>query len=219
MPAIAEALKLPPALLTQKVRIHLREDDPVLAGRRSPATLPGDEVLARAIALGFTEGERSVPEACTRRLERWLEGTAAPVPGMLAAHGGGRFLLRAFLRAFSSEATFFEPSKLDSHDRALIEDFLAPRAGPRVLITGHTHAAREAVLKGERVYLNTGTWTDLMKVPRFDDDLAVRAFAEALEAGSVPRLRHLRYADVTPEGPRLQSWPPGPEQGSAPGPR
>jgi hypothetical protein len=219
MPAVAEALKLPPAMLAQKVGIHLRGDDPVLAGKRSPATPSEGEVLARAIALGFTEEERSEPHASIRRLERWLEGAAAPAPGMLAAHGGGRFLLRAFLQAFSSEATFFEPSKLDTHDRALIEDFLAPRAGPRVLITGHTHAAREAVLEGERVYLNTGTWTDLMKVPRFDDDSGVRAFAEALEAGSVPRFRHLRYADVTPEGPRLQSWPHRLEQGSTLGPR
>jgi UDP-2,3-diacylglucosamine pyrophosphatase LpxH len=217
MPAVAEALKLPPGMLSAKVRIHLREGEPVLAGRRSTSALPGDEALARAIALGFSEEERSVPEACVRRLERWLEGTAAPVPGTLAAHGGGRFLLRAFLRAFSSDGTFFEPSKPDAHDRALIDDYLAPRAGPRVLITGHTHAAREVTLDGERVYLNTGTWTDLMKVPRFDDDQAVQKFAEALEAGSVPRLRQLRYAEVTSEGPRLQSWPPGPEQGSSAG--
>jgi UDP-2,3-diacylglucosamine pyrophosphatase LpxH len=217
MPAIVGALNLPPGMLTQKVRIHLREGDPVLAGKRSSSVLPGDEELARAIALGFSEEDRSVPEECVRRLERWLQGTPAPVSGTLAAHGGGRFLLRAFLRAVSSDGTFFDPSKPDAHDRALIEDYLAPRAGPRVLITGHTHAARELTLEGERVYLNTGTWTDLMKVPRFDDDQAVRAFAEALEAGSVPRIRQLRYAEVTPEGPKLRAWPPNQEQGSSGG--
>ncbi|HLL02261.1 MAG TPA: hypothetical protein VK539_16865 [Myxococcaceae bacterium] len=208
LPAIADALKLPPSMLTQKVRIHLRPGEPVLAGKRSTSALPGDEELARHIALGFSDEERSVPEACVRRLERWLEGSAAPASGTLASHGGGRFLLRAFLRSVSSDGNFFDPSKPDAHDRALIDDYLAPRTGPRVLITGHTHAAREVVLEGERVYLNTGTWTDLMKVPRFDDDQAVREFAEALEAGSVPRLRQLRYAEVTPDGPRLQSWPP-----------
>ena len=219
MPAVVEALNLPLGMLTQKVRILLREGEPVLAGKHSTSVLPGDEELARYIALGFSEQERRAPEACIRRLERWLEGTVAPVPGTLASHGGGRFLLRGFLRAFSSDGTFFDPSKPDAHDRALIKDYLALRRGPRVLISGHTHAAREVTLEDERVYLNTGTWTDLMKVPRFDDDQAVREFAEALEEGRVPRIRQLRYAEVTPEGPKLQSWPTSTEQGSAPGPR
>jgi hypothetical protein len=135
-------------------------------------------------------------------------GPPTPEPGTLAAHGGlGRFLLRAFLRIASKDGTFFERSKPDAHDEALIREHLAPRAGPRVLITGHTHAARHIVLEGERVYLNTGTWTDLMKLPRFDDDQAVKQFADALEAGNVPRVRRLTYAEVTSEGPTLKPEP------------
>ena len=41
-----------------------------------------------------------------------------------------------------------------------------------------------------------------------DDDAAVQKFAEELEAGAIPRLRRLTYAEVTPQGPVLESWGP-----------
>lgn len=205
LPELSKVLGLVPGMLIQKVRGFL-DRGPVLGRETSSPELAGDELLAQHIALGFSEEERRVPQACLRRLENWLADAAAPAPGMLAAHGRGRFLLRAFLRAASKDGTFFELEKTDAHDQAIIQEHLAPRGGPRVLITGHTHAARHVVLEGERVYLNTGTWTDLMRLPRFDDDQRVQRFADELEAGNVPRLRRLTYAEVTPEGPALKFW-------------
>jgi hypothetical protein len=207
LPELKKVLGLSTGMLLRNVRKQLQDGGPVLGGGDSTAEFAGDEVLARYIASGFSEQDRRTPEACLRRLEAWLVGAAAPVPGTLASHGGrGRFLLRAFLRVASADGTFFDPSTPDAHDQAIIQEHLAPRAGPRVLITGHTHAARRIVLDGERVYLNTGTWTDLMRLPPMDDDAAVQKFAEELEAGSIPRLRRLTYAEVTPQGPVLESW-------------
>ena len=58
-----------------------------------------------------------------------------------------------------------------------------------------------------RVYLNTGTWMDLMKLPPLGDDAAAEAWIDQLEAGDVERVRRRTYAEVTEEGARLETWP------------
>ncbi|HSN98801.1 MAG TPA: hypothetical protein VLS89_10970 [Candidatus Nanopelagicales bacterium] len=56
------------------------------------------------------------------------------------------------------------------------------------------------------MYVNTGTWIDLMEMPRLDDDAAAQAWIDALEAGQVRRFRRLTYAEVTAEGAWLRTW-------------
>ncbi len=74
-----------------------------------------------------------------------------------------------------------------------------------MVIAGHTHAARE-IRDGDRLYLNTGTWSDLMRMPRLEDRVAVEHFAGELAAGRVPRVRRPTYAEVTEDGPKLLAW-------------
>jgi hypothetical protein len=40
------------------------------------------------------------------------------------------------------------------------------RDAPKVVLMGHTHHHRETSLDGDRRYLNTGTWVDLIRVPQ-----------------------------------------------------
>lgn len=169
------------------------------------------EWLAELVVAEMAAGERSAPAAAQDHVEAWLAGQTGREPaaeGLLATHSGaGRWLLRAFLRRASYGATFFDRHALGEEDRRIIAKELPEHSGPRVVIAGHTHAAREHVLSGERIYLNTGTWSDLMALPPLEDTAAVRAFVDALEAGTVERRRHLTYAEVTAAGARLLEWP------------
>lgn len=58
----------------------------------------------------------------------------------------------------------------------------AARAGWRVVVYGHTHLAKRIPLDGGAVYLNTGTWADLMRLPDAvwgaDKDAASRALTD-----------------------------------------
>lgn len=76
----------------------------------------------------------------------------------------------------------------------------APRRSEHFCGAGHTHAARE-IRDGERVYLNTGTWSDLMRLPRLADRAAVERFAEDLATNQMKRIQRPTYAEVTAEGP------------------
>jgi UDP-2,3-diacylglucosamine pyrophosphatase LpxH len=118
----------------------------------SPATI-GDELAAAVF-------ESLYPGESLRDLEAWLDGHVDPsVPGTLAAHGGAKALLRAALARFSSDSCF-DRAYCSAVDRAIIKAYLPADGQRRVVIAGHTHAARELVLDAQRTYLNTGTWTD-----------------------------------------------------------
>ena len=60
--------------------------------------------------------------------------------------------------------------------------------------------------RGERVYLYTGTWSDLMLPPKLVDRPAVERFADDLAANQVKRIQRPTYAEVTAEGPKLWKW-------------
>jgi UDP-2,3-diacylglucosamine pyrophosphatase LpxH len=84
----------------------------------------------------------------------------------------------------------------------------AAAAGFRVIVYGHTHLPKQVQLDGA-VYLNTGTWADVMCIPAgiWDEDeaagqLAFRAFAADLGAGTVERWRRTlpTYARITLDG-------------------
>jgi UDP-2,3-diacylglucosamine pyrophosphatase LpxH len=165
------------------------------------------EAIGEGLVDGFDAAERRSPDGCVLKLEEMLEGTEAPAEGMLASPGGYRLvLLRAFLRKASHDGTFFNPAIASKdEDLPIIKEHLAGAQGPRVVIAGHTHAARE-IRDGERVYLNTGTWSDLMRLPRLVDLATMKRFAEDLEANQVKRIQRPTYAEVTADGPQLRQW-------------
>lgn len=99
-----------------------------------------------------------------------------------------------------------------------IKNYLTPAraaaaSGFQVVIYGHTHLAKRVTLGAQGaplpVYLNTGTWADLMRVPdsiwSTDEDLArknLAAFVADLETNSLEHWRHgvPTYAKVELDG-------------------
>lgn len=166
---------------------------------------PG-EVLGAALAAGFTR-EDGTPDTIEEDVRAWLTQADEAVAGTLAHHGGlVRQRMRAWLRNASQDGNFFKLDHLADDDRQIVEAELPEGSGPRIVIAGHTHAAREVKLPGERVYLNTGTWTDLMKFPAQVDDAAVRSWIDALERREIPRIQRFTWAEVTPEGGMIRTW-------------
>lgn len=189
------------------VQRRLSSDRPVLApapgtphapAHATPASL--DDELAAAVVESLAPGES------LRDLEDWLAGhTAPPAPGTLASHGGAKVLLRAALALFDS-ASCFDRKHWSDFDRAIIEEHLAD-GQRRVVIAGHTHAARELVLDTQDTYLNTGTWTDLLPWPSAQTDEERQRFIDDLEHHRVLMQRRLTWALADAVGARLCTEP------------
>jgi hypothetical protein len=183
--------------LLRAVRRAIQGGGPTLAPGSTNQREPAD-LLVQALQDAFVPQERPAAASLLRDFEDWLEhgDTAAAPAGSLASHGGFRaWLLRKALRLLSYDYSFFDPGALGSTDRAVIDELLPAGAPARVVVAGHTHAARHHVMAGGGVYINTGTWTDLMRLPGPDDDLT--AWIDALEAGRVDRVQRPSFADLT----------------------
>jgi 3',5'-cyclic AMP phosphodiesterase CpdA len=182
--------------LLRAVRRAIQGGGPTLVPGSAHPQEPAD-LLVQALQDALLPGERPAATSLLRSFESWLEhGDMAAAPaGSLASHGGVRaWLLRKALRLLSYDFSFFDPGALGATDRAIIAELL-PAGGPaRVVVAGHTHAARYRVMPGG-VYINTGTWTDLMRLPGPDDDLS--AWIDALETGRVDRNPRPSFADIT----------------------
>jgi UDP-2,3-diacylglucosamine pyrophosphatase LpxH len=173
------------------------------------------ETLARALAAdlvgALSEADRQAPDATLVRLEAHLQGASAvPEPGTLAADGGlRRALLRAWLRRESQTSRrFFDPHRPGPADGQVIAHYLPEGCRRRVVIVGHTHAAREIQLDSQRVYLNTGTWTDLLDLSAYDDqDASLTNLIDMLAGGTLPSFRRQTWAEVTTAGPVLRTYP------------
>lgn len=191
----------------RSLRIRLRRG-PFLGDARVEQPEGWADVLAGQIASVLTEDERGSPEMTLRGLEDWLAERAMPQPGMLSTPAaGGSFLGRLIHKLTHG---FFDLRHLGDIDRQVVQAHLPEGAGPRILICGHTHAARQYALSDDRLYLNTGTWTDLMRFPTGPGDRDLMDWRERLLRNEVPRLQRLTYAEVTPEGGVLQWWRPDP---------
>jgi hypothetical protein len=167
-----------------------------------------EEWLADAVAEEFDDAARSAPEATLRRVDRWISGEAPVSAGSLAAHGGAiRGVARWFLQHTSQDRSFFDARALSKDDGWVIERELPEGSGPRVAIAGHTHAARFHDFGDGRVYVNTGTWMDLMALPRMNNEMAIKRWIDRLERGDARRICWRRtYAEVTVDGPALRVW-------------
>lgn len=181
------------------------EGGPTLGAKeRSPTATPADDI-ARGLAPEFTLAERQNPARCADELEAWLNSEKIlPLAGTLAAHAGIRpRMLRAFLRLASDNGKFFNRTHRSDDDRAITREYLQTDAPPRVVVAGHTHAAREVWLSDHHAYINTGTWTDLIQFPAQIDDAELRMWIDRLEKRDLPRVTSLTYADITPDTAKL----------------
>lgn len=210
------------AALVRKLRALLRGGY-VLEGTRGaePGTgleeqLMEDLVQAVHAGLAATGGNlRAAPSADVQidQFERWLEEGAAETNTrtLRAAHNGvGRALLRAAMSRFSANSGgFFNHEALNPEEQAAMQAHLPPRQPsdpPCVFIAGHTHAARRVAMHGDEqnLYLNAGTWTDLVEFPGVTSGPEAEAFMDHLEAGTYPLRQRRTWVEVTPvQGPQL----------------
>jgi hypothetical protein len=122
-----------------------------------------------------------------------------------------RSVLRAAVARLSYDHSFFNRKATSRMDQAIIDSHLGSlspeHAKGRVVIAGHTHAAREVSLSGDRVYLNTGTWSDLLPFPDDVQDPSLQSWIDRLEDNLLAPVRRPTYALVDGTGARLLEWP------------
>jgi len=164
---------------------------------RVPATGPQAEPL---------EGMAEAPARPAGSEAPWPDeaayADANDLAGEALAEGLGdelrlRLLLRAFRKRRERERSGFEVGSESDLYRLPAEGLAA--SGSRVVIFGHTHHARQvrlAVPGREAIYLNTGTWADLMRLPEAiyqgpePEGLdRLRAFLEAVQGNDLARYR------------------------------
>ncbi len=162
------------------------------------------DVLASAFVASLTESERQGdPELLHMELENFFEGRGRAGAGKLAGGGRGHDWFGRLV--YEQTRRFFELEHQDEVAQDIIRMHLPEGSGPRIVICGHTHAARSCALPGDRLYLNTGTWTDLMHFSEIFNFKDLHASRERFLRNQVPRLQRLSYAEVTPEGGAL-AW-------------
>jgi UDP-2,3-diacylglucosamine pyrophosphatase LpxH len=181
---------------------------PSLGGPAAGTPPSAVEDLAVALAEGLDQGEQAAPEATLRELELGLQGKHGVAgPGTLAAHRGRlRWVLRAAVRRLSYDHSFFRRGATSRIDQAILDTLLPKQAEHRVVIAGHTHAAREVRLSDDRVYLNTGTWSDLLSFPEDAQDKSLSDWIDRLEANTLKVVPQRTYAVVDADGARLLDW-------------
>lgn len=210
------------AALVRKLRELLRSGYVLRAAQEAQPSPDEEEKLVNELVqsihaeISIRGQASSAPlfaDAQVEQFERWLEDGAveANTLTLRATHNGiGRAMLRAAMRRFSANSGgFFDHAALGPEEAAAMQAHLPPRQPsdpPCVFIMGHTHAARRVAMHGDEqnLYLNAGTWTDLVEFPGVDHGPEVEAFMDHLEAGTYPRRERRTWVEVTPEhGPQL----------------
>ena len=177
------------------------------SGTEYPKTIVDE--LGAAIVDGLDDSDRAAPEATLRAFELALQGKRRSEGSeMLAAHSGIlRSVLRVAVRWLSYDHSFTDPRATGRIDQAIITSLLPENAVGRVIIAGHTHAARDVRLSGDRVYLNTGTWTDLLQFPGDTLDSTLEDWIDRLQSDRLLSIRRPTYAVVDADGAHLLEWP------------
>ena len=174
----------------QTVDFDEESGEPVSQGYIAAAANPDQElwIAAQAIARG---GDGQQISAATDLLAKGASVItesvrAARIDALYTAFRKLAVMRRLHIQAFDVTVevdTYLKPAR-----RAAAAKF-------KVIVYGHTHLPKLVPLQ-DAVYLNTGTWADMMCVPDgiWDDDemsgrIAFRAFAEDLGASSLGKWR------------------------------
>lgn len=180
-----------------------RAPAPAVRNAADPGSL--DWLAQHAVAL---DGVRSA-EGDAKSVAEVAAAVDGPPPQPDRVHDGGfqRILRRMAVLALSRGGEFFNERTIDGVDEAIIAHHVPSGAAPAVLVAGHTHAARQFRF-GPHLYLNTGTWTDLLQFPDVTDDAAVIEFLTHIKrVGMSGRSeQRLRYVIADANGARLESW-------------
>lgn len=147
-------------------------------------------------------GPETRGQALPENLRTGLDAADAAASGALSSGGGyvsgvrdiaTSALLKAF-RAWRSKADIV--FSVEHEEDEYLKPARAHAKNYRVVVFGHTHLAKRINLDGGTVYLNTGTWADVMRIPRavYDGDEiagedALRRFLDDVENNRVTAYR------------------------------
>jgi hypothetical protein len=192
----------------------LLNDDNLLAAALHDIVASSDTVRAGNLAGDLTKvlvDERDAKRAAgARKMSAKNRGT----------FGDGTFksLVASLLRDAAQRANnHSSPWAVDEPDdfHSVATNTLADsQANVAVLIAGHSHLARAMEFPGG-YYLNTGTWADLMSIPRNLDALAFGAYASSLldllrepekAPWSLRPFRRLTWVDVAITDDPVRPW-------------
>ncbi len=180
-----------------------------------PAAVFLADALASDLFDSLSESERKAATATQSKLEMHFEseetGFGLESVAAFGIHGGPfRPLLRAWLRREGHNGTsFFDPAARGSIDDLIINEQREKSNGPLAVIAGHTHAARQIEFGSRQVYLNTGTWTNLIDLSSFqDDDQGLRNLIDAMESDAMTVTKRLTWARVNANEAVLEGLPP-----------
>lgn len=148
------------------------------------------EIARRYSPSRLVRTEREADLSPRRNFENWLAEEGTLVRNSIQAVPQN---LISKLRRASAEDHFFELFAPDANARFI--PFLSS-LGTDLVILGHTHAAKACLLE-KGLYLNSGTWAQLLQLPKTESpDEKWQAFLAALHAGhdlgqSRPTFLHL----------------------------
>lgn len=227
---IPQALALTPKVMLRSVSGRLR-DLGGLEAKLPPRQILSPEAgqageqeslvdqLAKELIDALPEDDRAAIDATLARLDEYfnldpeqyaVRGTALSLDSPVR-----RWFLRWWLKRESTTSQgekFFSLTHRDDFDNRLIARYLPDEVSHRVVIAGHTHAARCIRLPHERIYLNTGTWTSLLDLSQCGETREdLDRLVDDLSEGRIPSFQRLTWAEVTHAGCWLhtESKPPG----------
>jgi len=172
---------LDPGVLTNVLRIaNLRWQ--IIANRRRPDGQPLDESQIAA-AETAAERDREMLKLCTGGIDVAQVGAFEDMKAAIANIGSSVVssltgTLHTALRTWAGNA-----DQRCFDETVESNDYLAPaneaaKRGFRYVVYGHTHLVKHVPLAKGAMYLNTGTWADLMGLPRAilsEDAVAAKA--------------------------------------------
>lgn len=161
----------------------------------------------------YTGEKETAPSPKDQALKEWGAGARAQQSPTAGNKEADKLIEK--LKSVSAQDAFFEINKPDDSI-----SYLKPRfeAGADLVIHGHTHSAKAYAVEGG-FYLNTGTWCQLLHLPRSDEsNEAWQSFLDLLRTNDVrsscrptfARVQHREKRNVTTA--TLLEWQqPGPK--------
>jgi UDP-2,3-diacylglucosamine pyrophosphatase LpxH len=217
MRRINAALNISVSALLRKVHLYLNPSRLLTLDKASTnqATLAAtnDHVLdhiAQGLVMCLNEQERIPANSAmlTQQIDNYLQARpSVGGQGMLLSQTAWvrGLLLRGIGQELVKARNAFEPAVPDALAEHSICTWGHQASGPIIALTGHTHAAKQIKhLAG--VYLNSGTWQDLVHPPEDTSEDGVQAWLQALQANQVPRWQRCPVVRVNDNGAALLSW-------------
>jgi UDP-2,3-diacylglucosamine pyrophosphatase LpxH len=149
----------------------------------------------------YKNGKEAESSPKDKVFKEWVDALHEPQPLTLGPDKKENKLITK-LRMVSAQDSFFDHEELGDPAKYLEPLF---NGGADLVIHGHTHSAKACVVEGG-LYLNTGTWGQLLRLPKSDEgDEAWQDFIGRLRTNGVSyfrrptftRVRHSPQQDVT----------------------